>query len=395
MLYLAAVTMRRQSQKPVKSPTNSFNSPANELRDVAEHLRTAHEEFDQPSTIGPIIAVQNSASTVGKAWGGSWLGFQSRIYYEGLKPTPPGSYFNPGHSPSSSMMNSSGQWVEYAARVVEAEIYKRAKNPDLLPSRRASSKFSKLFETDKELAISILRALVATTTDTFFAKLLEDAEAINIPTAQMLLLHFCPREISASPLNPATAQGLQPPPHLAVMTEMMSLQAPSAPCELLEKVIRRAYSHVERTMKKAEAMASIETNVFIGHGRSPYWRELKDFVQDRLHLPWDEFNRVPVAGTTNVARLSEMLNSAAIALIVMSAEDEQIDGALRARMNVIHEVGLFQGRLGFTRAVVLVEEGCELFSNIDGLGQIRFSPGKISESFEEVRRVFEREGLVK
>ncbi len=44
--------------------------------------------------------------------------------------------------------------------------------------------------------------------------------------------------------------------------------------------------------------------VFIGHGRSAAWRELKDFVDDRLHLPWDEFNRVPAAGVTNVARLS-------------------------------------------------------------------------------------------
>ena len=32
--------------------------------------------------------------------------------------------------------------------------------------------------------------------------------------------------------------------------------------------------------------------------------------------------------------------------------------AVKARMNVIHEVGLFQGRLGFERAIVLLEEGC-------------------------------------
>ncbi len=88
------------------------------------------------------------------------------------------------------------------------------------------------------------------------------------------------------------------------------------------------------------------TNVFIGHGRSPAWRVLKNFVKDRLGLPYDEFNRVPVAGITNIARLSEMLEAAAFALIILTAEDEQADGKLQARMNVIHEVGLFQGRLG-------------------------------------------------
>jgi predicted nucleotide-binding protein len=121
---------------------------------------------------------------------------------------------------------------------------------------------------------------------------------------------------------------------------------------------------------------------------------LKDFVQDRLGLPWDEFNRVPVAGVTNIARLSEMLDAAAIAFLVMTAEDEMADGAVRARMNVVHEAGLFQGLLGFTKAIVLLEEGCEEFSNIQGLGQIRFPKGNLSAAFEEIRRVLEREGLI-
>jgi hypothetical protein len=66
----------------------------------------------------------------------------------------------------------------------------------------------------------------------------------------------------------------------------------------------------------------------------------------------------------------------------------------KTRMNVVHEAGLFQVRLGFSKAVVLLEEGCEQFSNIQGVGQIRFSKGNISAAFEEVRRVLEREGLI-
>ena len=78
----------------------------------------------------------------------------------------------------------------------------------------------------------------------------------------------------------------------------------------------------------------------------------------------------------------------------MTAEDEQKDNLMRARMNVIHEVGLFQGRLGFKKAIVLLEEGCEEFSNIVGLGQIRFPKGKIKAAFEEIRETLEREGLI-
>ena len=101
-----------------------------------------------------------------------------------------------------------------------------------------------------------------------------------------------------------------------------------------------------------------------------------------------------MAGITNIARLSEMLDAAAIAFLVMTAEDEMADGETQARMNVVHEAGLFQGRIGFTRAIVLLEEGCKSFSNIDGLGQVRFPKEDISAKFEEIRRVLEREGLI-
>jgi predicted nucleotide-binding protein len=138
----------------------------------------------------------------------------------------------------------------------------------------------------------------------------------------------------------------------------------------------------------------IGTNVFIGHGRSKEWKDLKDFISERTRLPWDEFNRVPVAGIPNTVRLSTMLDAAAIAFLVMTAEDEKADGTMQARMNVVHEAGLFQGRLGFSRAIVMLEEGCEAFSNIEGLGQIRFPKNNIKAAFHDVQLVLEREGLV-
>jgi predicted nucleotide-binding protein len=176
--------------------------------------------------------------------------------------------------------------------------------------------------------------------------------------------------------------------------DVAEIQGPAFACRDLATTSRKAFSYLERVHRKTRRDSRIGTNVFIGHGGSKSWRELKDFVEDRLHLPADEFNRVPVAGITNIARLSEMLEAAAIALIVMTAEDEQPSGKVRARMNVIHEAGLFQGRLGFTKAIILLEEGCEEFSNIEGLGQIRFPTSNISACFEEVRKVLEREGMI-
>ncbi len=55
------------------------------------------------------------------------------------------------------------------------------------------------------------------------------------------------------------------------------------------------------------------------------------------------------------------------AVLVMTGEDETATGNIRSRSNVIHETGLFQGKLGFSKAIILREEGCEDFSNIDSL----------------------------
>lgn len=134
--------------------------------------------------------------------------------------------------------------------------------------------------------------------------------------------------------------------------------------------------------------------IFLGHGRAPEWRTLADFLQNRLRLEWDEFNRESAAGRPTTARLQDMLNNATFAFLIMTAEDEHADATKHARENVIHEIGLFQGKLGFERAIILLEDGCQEFSNIIGLTQIRFPKGQIRASFEDIRLVLERERIL-
>ena len=85
------------------------------------------------------------------------------------------------------------------------------------------------------------------------------------------------------------------------------------------------------------------------------------------------------------------LDEAAFAFLVMTAEDTHVDSTAHARENVIHEAGLFQGRLGFERAIILLEDGCAQFSNIHGLTHIGFPRDNLEPAFEEIRLVLERE----
>jgi predicted nucleotide-binding protein len=129
--------------------------------------------------------------------------------------------------------------------------------------------------------------------------------------------------------------------------------------------------------------------VFIGHGQSLIWVQLRDLLTERLGLRFEEFNRVPVAGRTVTDRLRQMLEASNFAFIILTGEDETADGVLRARQNVVHELGLFQGRLGFDRAIILLEQECEEFSNIAGLQTIRVPRNNIMAISEEIRRVLE------
>ena len=157
----------------------------------------------------------------------------------------------------------------------------------------------------------------------------------------------------------------------------------------------KEYAHDSSQQTTNDNAASNDNNkLFIGHGHSLVWRELKDFIVDTLGLEYEEFNRISPAGKATSDRLKEMLEISCMAFLIMTGEDEQADGSLRARNNVIHEVGLFQGKLGFERAIILLEEGCEDFSNIHGITYIPFPKRNIKAAFEDIRRVLERESIL-
>ena len=134
---------------------------------------------------------------------------------------------------------------------------------------------------------------------------------------------------------------------------------------------------------------------FIGHGGSDIWKVLRDFLENTLKLPYEEFNRIPQAGKITSIRLKEMLESCCMAFLIMTGEDEHADDTLHARSNVIHEIGLFQAQLGYEKAIILREEGCEIFSNIQGITYIPFPKGNIEPAFEDIRGVLKREGMIK
>lgn len=288
---------------------------------------------------------------------------------------------------------TTGDWEEFTADQIKTCISELSGNSDLEPARQLVARVARQFENDKSEVASLLSVELSRSSDPYLESLKEGLDKLRLLSKAAVTNVIRPSGQIMSRDSFALTQGLHVPPHFEVLAEVYALHQTKQVCEELSTLARKAGSHIGRKSLRHRSETK-GTNVFIGHGRSLLWRELQDFVERRLRLPWDEFNRVPVAGVTNIARLSEMLDAAAIALLLVTGEDELKDGTVQARMNVVHEAGLFQGKLGFTKAIILLEEGCEEFSNIRGLGQIRFPKGNIQAAFEEIRRVLEREEIL-
>ena len=372
-----------------------YNNDIDELKSIALRLDTYLKESTASSIVKPLSEIENSASLIGRAWSKSWIGYHANVYYENFTVPPAGHHFSSEWGLMGGYGSSTyGNWVEYSADDVKTVISQRAGEPDLSAAINNAKEGRTLFIASKTQIKSMLTIISKTDQDSFVTDLLGKVEKLVFSSPTKLIETIIPKGDYSSRDSLAAHQGLWTPPHLASLAEVTSLRSPVQSCKTLASITRDIISHLERKDRGCTTMVKSSNRVFIGHGHSPVWRELQAFVSDRLGLPWDEFNRVPVAGKTNTDRLSEMLDSAGFAFVVMTAEEQLQDGTLQARMNVIHEVGLFQGRLGFQKAIVILEEECNEFTNIQGLGQIRYPKGNIKAAFEEIRQVIEREGII-
>jgi len=169
--------------------------------------------------------------------------------------------------------------------------------------------------------------------------------------------------------------------------------------------IQRVFEALESTVDKSKVVkprsririkATIPGGkVFIGHGQDPQWKVLKDHLHDTHGYDVVCYEVGSRTGYVVKETLEQMVSTSAVALLVFTGEDQDRLGGMHARENVIHELGLFQGALGWTKAAVLLEEGVAEFSNIVGTEQIRFPRTRIAEKHGDVIAFLEREGVRK
>lgn len=139
----------------------------------------------------------------------------------------------------------------------------------------------------------------------------------------------------------------------------------------------------------------LNNSIFVGHGRSKLWYEVVTMLNDDCGLNCiNYFEKKSQAGRFIGDALRDFQNETTFAIIVMTAEDETKDNKLRARQNVIHEIGFFQGKLGFEKVAILKQKQVESFTNIDGLQYIEFDDINIDQTFYKLRQMLVREHII-
>ena len=359
-------------------------------------LEQLAEEGRQEDIQTPMNLLWNAAQQVGNASSGSWIGYHANVYYKDLQPPPPGAHFSSewGGMGTFARASTKGEWVECDPSEIKEEISRLANNPNLDAAEAYGRKASEIFRSHQRNVLSIIEVLTDGVESRLLVDLTEDIQKLTVPTEAQVLLSCRPRQ-GQSRDSLAVYQGIWTPPHIPCLCQVQVIRSTIEIIGEFAELTRQVKMHGSRLQQRRQQVTNRGNMIFIGHGHSPMWMELKIFLGDRLGLPVDEYNRVSSAGKPTTDRLREMMETATFALLLMTGEDETADGSLHARENVIHEVGLFQSRLGLERAIVLLEEGCTEFSNIVGTGQIRFPKGNISAKFEEIREVLEREGLTR
>lgn len=140
--------------------------------------------------------------------------------------------------------------------------------------------------------------------------------------------------------------------------------------------------------------ATRQDTIFIGHGHSGLWSIVKNHLEARFPLKCEAFETEPRRGQSVTAILGDVLHRAAFAIIIVTPDNDTPAGGRRARQDVLYKIGLFQGRLGFDRVVILREESVEGHSNLDGLQYISFRGTAIQTTFSALEQHLRSKALI-
>jgi hypothetical protein len=126
----------------------------------AQKLEELVKQRDSKNVAEPLRRLRDAANQVGQSWSGSWLGYQSRVYYADLQPTPAGAHFSTewGFQDLSlgiDVGGTRGEWCEYTFDSVRQAIFSLAGVDSLGSAERLAVRSKEAFDYCQEEFMSL------------------------------------------------------------------------------------------------------------------------------------------------------------------------------------------------------------------------------------------------
>jgi predicted nucleotide-binding protein len=141
----------------------------------------------------------------------------------------------------------------------------------------------------------------------------------------------------------------------------------------------------------------VNKNVFIIHGHDELnTRRLTQLLQNHFHLNPIAMLSKPGMSRPLIEKFEEEAQNCSFAFGLFTPDDEIMNAASRykqARPNVIYEVGWFIGRLGKERVTLLLKQGANIHSDLDGVSRIPFSDN-VEDKFLDIQKELKAAKLI-
>lgn len=144
------------------------------------------------------------------------------------------------------------------------------------------------------------------------------------------------------------------------------LRVKVAALESLLGKLRLIHSEVENLITKSEQLPMGDT-VLIIHGHDEAMKNAVQLFLNRAGLKDVVLHEQPDKNRTVIEKLIEEGANAAYAISLLSPDDVLQDGTVRARQNVILEIGYFIGKIGRERVRILKKGDVEIPSDLSGI----------------------------
>jgi predicted nucleotide-binding protein len=138
-------------------------------------------------------------------------------------------------------------------------------------------------------------------------------------------------------------------------------------------------------------------NIFIIHGHDEANRlRLRILLKEHFGLNPILMTRNPGMSRALLEKFEDAASTCSMAFAIITPDDEVVNhetAYYQARPNVVFEAGWFVGRLGILRVCLLLKDGTNVQSDIDGISRIHFREN-IEEKVLEIQRELEAVGIL-